>query len=114
MTPEKTLWLEVLRLALTDFCADRTNQEIPCKHDAARWFESPSRELGSFLFVAQVVDINPDALRKVLLTADKTVLLKRLNRQCAPKDYKRRTSELDNPIFESTPGRRVSGAAIAF
>jgi hypothetical protein len=101
VSPEKNLWLEVLFLALLDFCNDRVravrgrNRVENYQHDAARWFESSAREPGSFLFVAQALDIDASALRKVLLTADKTTLHRRLSRQCAWTDYRRERMEMD-------------------
>jgi hypothetical protein len=54
VSPEKNLWLEVLSLALADFCSDRPravrgrNSMKNYQPEAARWFESSSRDPGTY------------------------------------------------------------------
>ena len=107
--PEKILWANVLQLALSDFfCVcfwDRTNAEI-YQRNAISWFESSSRELGSFYFCCDILGLSASAIRKELETGDLTALRRRLKSNPAPK--KSPCPALYDPIFECTEGHSVS------
>jgi hypothetical protein len=106
--PEKILWANVLQLALSDFfCVcfwDRTNAEI-YQRDAISWFESSSRELGSFYFCCDILGLSASSIRKAL-SGDQAAVRKRLKSNPVPK--KTPCLGLYDPAFECSAGRRLS------
>lgn len=109
MAPEKSLWAEVLRLALADFCdchgrVVRGRSREIFQLDAARWIDSTSREPGSFLFCCQALDVDASAVRRVL-AGDIAALRMRVKRN--PKPTRAPVVGLFDPAFEATTGRRI-------
>lgn len=104
MMPEKTLWAGVLQIALSDFFSvhDRYSAE---KRDAISWFESSSREIGSFYFCCDILGLSATAIRKALFCGDFDMLRKRLKSN--PSPTRAAVVGLFDPGFEITEGRRV-------
>jgi len=61
--PYYRLWFAVLERALQDLC--ERNPSI--RRDAELWFKSDRRGVGSFLWVCELLDFNPQWLRKRLM-----------------------------------------------
>jgi len=68
---EAELWSEFLWLAAYDYygqCSSRgyvSGEAI--RHDAEKWFESESREIGSFVWCANLLNLDPQWLKTKLL-----------------------------------------------
>jgi hypothetical protein len=109
MTPEVSLWLEVILSALADlFLCSRDvhgSAALQCQEDARLWFESEDDGIGTFLYCCHVLGIDPGAVRRGLRQADLAGVQQRLKRNsnffahptCDPLD-----------LFEVSAGRRVS------
>lgn len=67
MLPEIQLWRAVLIQAVNDFFGDGDPFVTPSQTAAERWFFSDDHELGSFLFVCEILDLNPGTIRRWLL-----------------------------------------------
>jgi len=74
-TQEHQLWAAVLEKAISDACAQRTaklngdklaNETI--RIDAVRWFECEEFEVGSFSWICEVLDLDPNPLRRQILS----------------------------------------------
>jgi hypothetical protein len=69
--PERELWIEVIRLAINDArgiglkCRD-TRTILYLQEYALRWLQSNRRTEGSFLWVCELVDLDPGAIRRGL------------------------------------------------
>jgi hypothetical protein len=62
MLPEAELWTEVIRQAIKDL----SSQHLPDQESAGLWFNSPSDAVGSFIWVCQVISIEPSFIRSAL------------------------------------------------
>lgn len=84
VTAEKMLWRAVLNLAVIDFAYfgyERRSDLALARRSAATWFISNDRGLGSFLYVCDVLSINPTWFRKQLFATSVDALKDRLFRQ---------------------------------
>ena len=63
-TRERGLWLAVMWRALADYCGD-VQTDI---RSASRWIKSEHIHIGSFLWICDVLGIEPGLLRNTLLT----------------------------------------------
>ncbi len=57
----KKLWTAVLDQAIKD----ALGENLFLRQGAREWFRSEDREVGSFLWVCSILDINPDFIQKV-------------------------------------------------
>jgi hypothetical protein len=103
---ETTLWTAVLELALMDFFRVRfSNSTTGDNRDIHSWFESSSREIGSFHFCCDVLGLSASAIRRELVTGDPVVLRRRLRSN--PTPTRAAAIGLYDPAFGITEGRRI-------
>jgi hypothetical protein len=89
MIAEKLLWRAVLNQAVIDFASPGYIYGVDAasmQKSAAEWFLSPSRSLGSFLFICDILDINPEWFRKQLFGTSSDVLKNRVATQHRSRD----------------------------
>jgi hypothetical protein len=112
VSPEESLWLDVLFRALEDFVGnnrdiDGAEARARCRSNATEWFLSESSDIGSFLFCCETLDIDPGAVRRALRNAKTADLCARL-RLRSEFIERRSVDAIDNPRFDCDEGRRVS------
>ena len=84
MVAERMLWGAVLNQAVVDFVSPGYVYGLDpalIKRSAANWFLSTSRSLGSFLFICEVLNIDPAWFRKQLFDTSIDVLRTRVSTQ---------------------------------
>jgi len=89
MTAEKILWRAVLNQAVIDFASPGYVYGLDTasmQRSAGEWFLSNSHNLGSFLFVCEILNINPEWFRKQLLGTSIDTLKNRLATQHRSRD----------------------------
>ena len=68
MIPERALWAAVLFQALHDLmgiCLRTRRLDAPrLQYEAREWFVSPTREVGSFLWIAALLGLDSSAVRR--------------------------------------------------
>lgn len=87
-TPERDLWAAVLWTALLDISApaartyevaDSTNyKSLSNKETAQDWVFSEEFEIGSFLWVCQLLEMNPETMRKGITMVERTGIKSRV------------------------------------
>lgn len=83
-TPERDLWAAVMWTALLDISAPATRtyevtdttiyKSLSHKDTAEAWVFSDEFEIGSFLWVCQLLDMNPETLRQGITRVERTGL----------------------------------------
>ena len=99
-TPEQRLWSQVLFVAIKDYSykpegeerentadRERFDRLLMLKRDAESWFTSKEFSEGSFLWISEVLDLQPD----VILLGIKNIKKKHRNQQIERVDYRMRT-----------------------
>jgi hypothetical protein len=99
-TPEQRLWSQVLFVAIKDysykpeggeeannFDKERFDRLLMLKRDAESWFTSREFSEGSFLWISEILDLQPD----VILAGIKNIKKKHRNQQIERVDYRMRT-----------------------
>ena len=84
VTAEKMLWRAVLNQAVIDFASSEYEHRLDfalVQRSARCWFVSNDRGLGSFLYVCDVLSVNPAWFRKQLFGTSFEDLKDRLFRQ---------------------------------
>jgi hypothetical protein len=69
-SPEKVLWAEVLLQAAESLQGRLMflgEDREAIQREAAEWFNSCSQEIGSFLWVCQALDLDPQTVRQAIL-----------------------------------------------
>jgi hypothetical protein len=75
MLPEAELWTEVIALSLRDL----THPKNPyAAREAREWFSSDTQEIGSFCWVCQLIDLEPNFIRKALAKRQQQPVVSRL------------------------------------
>jgi hypothetical protein len=89
MIAEKVLWRAVLNQAVIDFASPGYVYGLDAasmQKSAADWFVSANRSLGSFLFICDILDINPEWFRKQLFGTSSDILKNRIATQHRSRD----------------------------
>jgi len=89
MTVEKILWRAVLNQAIIDFASPGYVYGMDpalVQRSARGWFLSSSRSLGSFLFICEILNVNPAWFRKQLFGTSIDTLKNRVSTQHRCRD----------------------------
>ena len=89
MTAEKILWRAVLNQAVIDFASPGYVYGLDpasVQRSAGEWFLSGSGSLGSFLFICEILNINPAWFRKQLFGTSIGTLKNRVSTQHRSRD----------------------------
>lgn len=68
--PEFKLWYAVLNRAIVDLKVSKCgadNRIETTRQEAVRWFKSDENEVGSFLWICDILDLCPNLTRKTYL-----------------------------------------------
>ncbi len=102
MTAEKILWRAVLNQAVVDFASPAYVYGLDTasmQRSASEWFLSHSHRLGSFLFVCEILDMNPEWFRKQLFGTSIDVLKNRIATQHRSRDKLASVAASEEEIF---------------
>jgi hypothetical protein len=78
MLPKTELWTEVVALSLRDL----TNPKIPnyAVREAEEWLSSEDRDVGSFIWVCWLIDVDPEFILAALAKRQGQPVVSRLRR----------------------------------
>ena len=111
MSPEESLWLEVILRALQDVVGlsrdilNHKTARADCAREALSWFFDEDSNIGGFLFCCEAIGVDPNAIRRGLTAANIQVIEREL--------YSRLNSVRSRPVrpldtFDVDSGRRIS------